>query len=89
MWRWTRRLLRLSARRARLQPRSMMRRLWKRFAWSGWGASRAGSTKFPAGGSNQLLPDAKKALGVRFNALKEVVEGLLDAALGGGRAMQR
>jgi phenylalanyl-tRNA synthetase alpha chain len=28
--------------------------------------------------------DAKKALGVRFNALKEVVEGLLDAALGGG-----
>ncbi len=33
--------------------------------------------------------DAKKALGVRFNALKEVVEGLLDAALGGGRAMQR
>ncbi|MGA2339603.1 MAG: phenylalanine--tRNA ligase subunit alpha [Terracidiphilus sp.] len=29
-------------------------------------------------------PEAKKALGVRFNALKEVVEGLLDAALGGG-----
>ena len=28
--------------------------------------------------------DAKKALGVRFNALKEVVEGLLDAALKGG-----
>ena len=28
--------------------------------------------------------DAKKALGVRFNALKEVVEGLLDAALTGG-----
>jgi phenylalanyl-tRNA synthetase alpha chain len=29
-------------------------------------------------------PDAKKALGLRFNALKSVVEGLLDAALGGG-----
>src|ERR1700684_3889576 len=29
-------------------------------------------------------PDAKKALGVRFNALKTVVEALLDAALGGG-----
>ena len=29
-------------------------------------------------------PEAKKALGVRFNALKEVVEGLLDAALAGG-----
>jgi phenylalanyl-tRNA synthetase alpha chain len=29
-------------------------------------------------------PEAKKALGVRFNALKEVVEGLLDAALTGG-----
>ena len=29
-------------------------------------------------------PEAKKALGVRFNALKAVVEGLLDAALGGG-----
>src|SRR5271169_6712028 len=28
--------------------------------------------------------DAKKALGVRFNALKAVVEELLDAALGGG-----
>jgi phenylalanyl-tRNA synthetase alpha chain len=30
------------------------------------------------------LPEAKKALGVRFNALKAVVEGLLDAALGAG-----
>ncbi len=29
-------------------------------------------------------PDAKKALGLRFNALKAVVEGLLDAAVGGG-----
>ncbi len=29
-------------------------------------------------------PEAKKALGVRFNALKAVVEGLLDAALGAG-----
>lgn len=29
-------------------------------------------------------PDAKKALGVRFNALKTTVEGLLDAALGSG-----
>ena len=29
-------------------------------------------------------PDAKKALGLRFNALKATVEGLLDAALGGG-----
>jgi phenylalanyl-tRNA synthetase alpha chain len=29
-------------------------------------------------------PTAKKALGVRFNALKKVVEGLLDAALGAG-----
>ncbi len=29
-------------------------------------------------------PEAKKALGLRFNALKEFVEGLLDAALGGG-----
>jgi phenylalanyl-tRNA synthetase alpha chain len=28
--------------------------------------------------------EAKKALGVRFNALKAVVEGLLDAALGSG-----
>jgi len=28
--------------------------------------------------------DAKKALGVRFNALKELVEGLLVAAVGGG-----
>ena len=27
-------------------------------------------------------PEAKKALGLRFNALKAVVEGLLDAALG-------
>ncbi|MEI9967633.1 MAG: hypothetical protein WDM87_03025 [Terracidiphilus sp.] len=27
--------------------------------------------------------DAKKALGVRFNALKELVEGLLVAAVGG------
>ena len=30
--------------------------------------------------------EAKKALGVRFNALKAVVEGLLDAALGAGPA---
>ncbi len=29
-------------------------------------------------------PEAKKALGVRFNALKTVVESLLDAALTGG-----
>ncbi len=29
-------------------------------------------------------PEAKKALGLRFNALKAVVEGLLDAAVGGG-----
>ena len=29
-------------------------------------------------------PEAKKALGMRFNALKPVVEGLLDAALGAG-----
>ena len=29
-------------------------------------------------------PEAKKALGVRFNALKGVVAGLLDAALTGG-----
>ena len=29
-------------------------------------------------------PEAKKALGLRFNALKAVVEGLLDAALGSG-----
>ncbi|MGA3034130.1 MAG: phenylalanine--tRNA ligase subunit alpha [Terracidiphilus sp.] len=29
-------------------------------------------------------PEAKKALGVRFNALKSVVEGLLDAAHGAG-----
>ena len=29
-------------------------------------------------------PDAKKALGLRFNALKAGVEGLLDTALGGG-----
>jgi phenylalanyl-tRNA synthetase alpha chain len=29
-------------------------------------------------------PEAKKLLGVRFNALKAVVEGLLDAALGAG-----
>jgi phenylalanyl-tRNA synthetase alpha chain len=29
-------------------------------------------------------PEAKKALGVRFNALKVVVEDLLDAAMGGG-----
>jgi phenylalanyl-tRNA synthetase alpha chain len=29
-------------------------------------------------------PEAKKAFGVRFNALKAVVEGLLDAAVGGG-----
>ena len=28
--------------------------------------------------------DAKKALGVRFNALKELVEGLLVTAVGGG-----
>jgi phenylalanyl-tRNA synthetase alpha chain len=28
--------------------------------------------------------EAKKALGMRFNALKAVVEGLLDAALGAG-----
>src|SRR6185437_9177330 len=28
--------------------------------------------------------DAKKALGVRFNALKSVVEGLLDQAAGAG-----
>jgi phenylalanyl-tRNA synthetase alpha chain len=29
-------------------------------------------------------PEAKKTLGLRFNALKAVVEGLLDAALGSG-----
>jgi len=29
-------------------------------------------------------PEAKKALGVRFNALKTIVEGLLETALGGG-----
>ncbi len=29
-------------------------------------------------------PDAKKAMGLRFNALKAVVESLLDAAVGGG-----
>ena len=29
-------------------------------------------------------PEAKKLLGVRFNALKAVVEALLDAALGSG-----
>lgn len=29
-------------------------------------------------------PEAKKALGVRFNALKSTVDGLLEAALGGG-----
>ncbi len=33
--------------------------------------------------------EAKKALGVRFNALKSVVEGLLDAAVGRVRRTRR
>ena len=54
------------------------------FRWSGWGASRGCSNEVSGRWLKAAPPEAKKALGVRFNALKAVVEGLLDAALGGG-----
>jgi phenylalanyl-tRNA synthetase alpha chain len=60
MGRWTRRLPRLRRRPAGRLAALDGEAAVGVSAWSGWGASRAGSTKFPTGGSNPRLPTRRR-----------------------------
>ena len=66
------------------------RRPWRRFGWIGWGANRADSTRSPGRWLKAAPAEAKKALGERFNALKELVEATAGAgAQARDRTMRR
>ena len=79
--RWTGPLPRWSSRRARLRRRSDGEAAVEAFRLQ-WLGRKQGLLNEVSGRWLKAAPaEAKKALGMRFNALKAVVEGLLDAAL--------
>ena len=66
------------------QPRSAAPALSRPSDCSGWAASRACSTKFPAAGSRPHPPKPKRPSASASKTLKELVERLLDQASGAG-----